>query len=109
MSNFLSRLKAALTNPKYSVRANWGAAAFWAVNFVIVVFMYFILPDAWEKISILYLALVSIYANFVGHLSAVEAAQGNKKQDDIEEKRAKEEKIRDENLVEKIDEITPDV
>lgn len=48
---------------------------FWAFNFPPVIICYFFLPDVWKEASILYLALVSIYANFVGHWSAWEAAK----------------------------------
>ncbi len=34
----------------------------WAANVPAVVGLYFLLPSVWENISILYLALVSIYA-----------------------------------------------
>ena len=48
---------------------------FWAVQLPIVCLMYFYLPDAWQAVSILYLAIVSIYANFVGHFGSWQAAK----------------------------------
>lgn len=98
----------AAKNPDFSLKLNQRLAVFWVINFIVVIFLYFFFPAAWEKMSILYLALVSIYANFVGHTSAAEAAMGNKKQDEIEEKRVEDAEERDEKLVEKIDEVTPD-
>lgn len=42
----------------------------WAVHLPVVIFLYIVFPRVWEKMSILYLALVSIYANFVSHWGA---------------------------------------
>lgn len=42
----------------------------WAVHLPVVVIMYFAFPQAWGKVSILYLSLVSIYANMVTHWGA---------------------------------------
>lgn len=42
---------------------------FWAGNLPIVIVTYVFFHHVWLEVSILYLALVSIYANFVGHWS----------------------------------------
>ena len=47
----------------------------WICHFPVVIFLYFVFPDTWEKVSILYLALVSIYANVAGHLAAWQASR----------------------------------
>ena len=47
----------------------------WLCHFPVVIVLYFVYPDTWEKISILYLALVSIYANVAGHLAAWQASR----------------------------------
>ncbi len=39
-------------------------AWFWAANFPVVIAVYFLAPQVWANVSILYLALVSVYANF---------------------------------------------
>lgn len=52
----------------------------WAAHLPVVLLMYFFLPDAWEKISILYLALVSIYANMATHWSAWQGARAEESQ-----------------------------
>jgi hypothetical protein len=54
----------------------------WALHLPVVVFLYIFFPDAWEKASILYLALVSIYANAVGHFGAWQATRTEVKQDE---------------------------
>jgi len=48
-------------------KVNGWAMVFWALNMVAVFALYFWMNDAWQKVSILYLAQVSIYANFVSH------------------------------------------
>lgn len=40
------------------------SATFWAWNFPVVIGLYSFLPDVWQAVSILYLALVSVWANF---------------------------------------------
>jgi hypothetical protein len=50
----------------------------WVAHLPAVVVVYFILPDLWDKVNILYLAVVSIYAGVIwaaGGEQAAEAAQ----------------------------------
>lgn len=47
----------------------------WAFHLPVVVFVYFAFPKTWDKISILYLSLVSIYANVVSHAGAWQAGR----------------------------------
>jgi hypothetical protein len=53
----------------------------WSFHLPAVVLLYFAWPGIWEKISILYLALVSIYANIVRHWSTWQAARAEIKAD----------------------------
>jgi hypothetical protein len=46
-----------------------------------VVVMYFVWPDLWDKASILYLALVSIYALVITAASGEQAAEASQKAD----------------------------
>lgn len=48
---------------------------FWLANFPFVIVLYFISKPVWAVFSILYLALVSIYANAVGHMSAWQSSR----------------------------------
>jgi len=82
-------------------------AIFWAVNLPIVVFMYFVLPDVWQAASILYLAIVSIYANFVGEISSWQAAKVEVRQEEIESARQDELVDQTEEIVEKVNKIPP--
>ena len=58
----------------------------WALHIPVIVVIYIFFPKTWEKISILYLALVSIYANIVGHYSAWQAARAEVKIDKVKHK-----------------------
>ncbi len=53
----------------------------WLVHLPVVVGIYFVFPDVWEAMSILYLALVSIYANVVSHAGAMQASRSERKAD----------------------------
>jgi hypothetical protein len=48
---------------------------FWLAHLPAVVLMYFFWPELWEKVSILYLALVSIYALVITAAGGEQAAE----------------------------------
>lgn len=81
---------------------------FWAIQLPIVCLMYFFLPDIWKGVSILYLAIVSIYANFVGHFGSWQAAKVEVRQEEIEQDRHEEVQHQVEEIVTRVDEVTPD-
>lgn len=60
------------------------AAWFWFANFFAVIAVYFWAPNTWANASILYLALVSIYANFAtdtdAHVTADMAVKHQEKE-----------------------------
>jgi hypothetical protein len=105
---FFTSFKKRLNDPAYLLSANGWLAVFWAVNFPIVIGLYTFLPGAWQAMSILYLALVSVYANFVGHISSWQASRVEVEQARIEQEADEKNAKRDEELLKKIDEITPD-
>jgi hypothetical protein len=55
------------SNPLAMRKLNAWAMGFWAANMVAVFAVYFWANPFWQQVSILYLAQVSIYANFVSH------------------------------------------
>lgn len=63
-------------------RVNGWLVWFWVANFPPVVLIYFFAPDIWKQTSILYLALVSIYANVAGHWAAWQASRVEVKQEE---------------------------
>lgn len=63
------------SDPVWMVKANGWATIFWALNFPVVIGVYAFLPDTWQQVSILYLALVSVYANFASHIAAYQASR----------------------------------
>jgi hypothetical protein len=56
---------------------------FWIANFPPVVLIYAYAPGVWQEASILYLALVSIYANVAGHWAAWAAARVEVRQEEL--------------------------
>ena len=67
-------------DPVFMRKLNGHLTLHWLCHFPVVVFLYFAFPHTWEKVSILYLALVSIYANVAGHLAAWQASRVEVKQ-----------------------------
>jgi hypothetical protein len=62
-------------DPVFMRKINGWLTIFWLLNFPPVIACYIWAPDAWKQASILYLALVSIYANVAGHLAAWQASR----------------------------------
>ena len=50
------------------------ASYVWIVNFFMALFVFFAFPGFWAHASVLYLVLVSLYANFATDYGAVSAA-----------------------------------
>jgi len=69
-------------DPVFMRRFNGHATLHWTCHFPVVIYLYFFHPDIWQKVSILYLALASIYANVAGHLSAWQASRVEVKQEE---------------------------
>jgi hypothetical protein len=55
------------------------ASYFWIVNFCVALFVFFVFPGLWASASVLYLVLVSLYANFATDYGAVSASLAAKK------------------------------
>lgn len=53
------------------------AAVLWAIQLPIVVYLYWFHRSVWTEMAILYLALVSIYANFATHIAGWRADKPN--------------------------------
>lgn len=67
------------TNPRTQYKVHIAAAIFWAINLPVVLLMVAFLPTWWAAIGVLYIALVSQWANFAtdwGAASACLAAIG---------------------------------
>lgn len=69
-------------NPVFMRKLNGWLTIHWVFHFPVVIVLYFVYPSVWTSASILYLALVSIYANVAGHLSAWQAARVEVTQND---------------------------
>jgi len=78
--NRLAKLRVLASHPIFMRRANGWLAVKWALHFPVIIYLYFFQNDVWESASILYLALVSIYANVAGHWAGWQAARVEVKQ-----------------------------
>lgn len=76
-------------DPIFMRKFNGWATIQWIGHFPVVIFIFFAFPETWISISLLYLALVSIYANVAGHLSAWQSARVEVKQEGAEAKMVK--------------------
>ena len=62
------------TDAKLQLKIHKIASYFWIVNFFAALFVFFAFPGVWSSASVLYLVLVSLYANFATDYGAVSAA-----------------------------------
>lgn len=79
----LKRLCAGAVNtfehdPDFQVRFHFAAMVFWIVNAVLGVLCYLFLRSEWLSIGVLYVFLLSIYANWDTDYDAVSAASSFK-------------------------------
>lgn len=78
----MQRLKRLKTDRVFRFRLEkW----WWVSHLPAVVVMYFVWPDVWDKVSILYLALVSIYALVITAAGGEQAAEASQKADKNQE------------------------
>jgi hypothetical protein len=103
-----SRVREFLDDAQEQMTLHMWLMIFWAVQLPIVCLIYFFLPDVWKAVSILYLAIVSIYANFVGHFGSWQASKVEVRQEEIEADRQDEVMNQTEKIVEEVDKRTPD-
>jgi hypothetical protein len=52
------------------------ASRFWAANVPAVIAVFTFAPAVWAKVSVLYLVLVSLYANWATNFSGMSSAEG---------------------------------
>ena len=76
--HFLKRIKADKAL-RFRLEKWW-----WVLHLPAVIVMYFVWPELWEKVSILYLALVSIYALVITAAGGEQAAEPAQKADRTE-------------------------
>lgn len=62
------------TNPALQYRIHMTFTYVWVVNMALVLAVFLFLPRVWAALSVLYLLLVSLYANFATDYGAVSAA-----------------------------------
>jgi hypothetical protein len=69
------------TDVKLQLKIHQVASYVWMVNFVLAIFVFFAFPGIWAHASVLYLVLVSLYANFATDYGAVSAALAAQKEE----------------------------
>lgn len=62
------------TDARTQYRIHLWAARFWVFNAIAVLTLFFLTPGIWLKISVLYLILISLYANLSTDYGAMSAA-----------------------------------
>lgn len=102
-----NRIQDFLADAEKQKKFHFNLAIFWAINLPVVCAVYFLLPEVWKGASILYLAVVSIYANFVGEISSWQAAKVEVRQEEIDIERQEEVVEQTEEIVEKVSRIPP--
>ncbi len=55
---------------KFLKHTHLGLTGFWFLNAIAVVIVFVYAPDLWKQLSVLYLVIVSIYANMATHWGA---------------------------------------
>ena len=66
-------------NPATQVKFHWFMMIFWIINAITGVLVAIMFPHAWVAIGVLYVFLLSIYANWDTDYGAVSAAQASLK------------------------------
>lgn len=64
-------------NPKFQIVFNKIFTYFWLVNMVAASFAFWIDRKDWDKYSIFYVTLISLYANFATNYGALSASQSS--------------------------------
>lgn len=70
-------LKNLESNPKVQIAIHKWATLFWAINGVVATGVYILAPGLWNKLSILYLTVVSLYANLATDYDGLSSAQAH--------------------------------
>lgn len=76
---------AILGEPKAQYVMNEWLMFFWIANFIAVHIVFFLAPAIWAKLSILYLADISVYACIGQHYTGLTAALTGRKADEDRE------------------------
>lgn len=63
------------SNPQTQYKIHMAFTYVWLLNMALALSVYMFAPGLWSKASVLYLVLVSLYANFATDYGAVSAAE----------------------------------
>jgi hypothetical protein len=74
----MSLINKLIKDPTTQKKFHLNATLFWIINVPIVLVVFYIFPAIWEKYSVIYLVLASLYANIAtefGSVASSEAAE----------------------------------
>lgn len=76
--NRLRKLQYAFeADPKFQIKFNKFFTYFWIANFIAVPLVYTFANSLWNKFSVLYLVLASLYANVATNYSGLSASEAS--------------------------------
>jgi hypothetical protein len=75
------------TDARLQYRIHMWATRFWVFNAIAVVTLFFLTPGVWLNISVLYLILISLYANLSTDYGAMSAALAINEEHDYRRKK----------------------
>lgn len=64
-----------MKNPERSEKQHAWLGHFWVVNLIAVIYCYFFASGFWQKVSVLYLVVISLENNITNHYGAAKAAK----------------------------------
>lgn len=71
-----------MSSPRSSERRHLWLGRFWVLNVAVVLYVYCFQAEMWKKASVLYLVLVSLYANLATEYGNAKAAEAARVSDD---------------------------
>jgi len=82
--NGLRKLKHKLEyDPEFQTTFHIRMAYFWLINKVVAVTIFIVFPGFWARASVLYLVIVSLYANFATDYGAASASEASEHTADL--------------------------
>lgn len=79
----MGRLRAKFeSDPTFQVKFHRYMTYLWLVQLVVIPFVFFLFPGPWATASILYLVMVSLWANVATHYGAVAASEAAENSED---------------------------
>lgn len=76
LSHFLSRfVKNIDENPRIQLKIHTVGFWYWTINFPLITYLFFYMPDAWAKYGLFITLIYSIYANWTSDYTGMSSSQ----------------------------------